>query len=195
MALFLEHGFAGTSVDEIVARADVAKGTFFSYFATKPAVLEDYYRALDARFFGALEALDPARPEASMARYYRFAERLLRAEGARARVLFEAIGSDPSLGGIDRASGEDVERRVAAFLATARRRGTVRSTVDPELAARVLTDVWSATVRDWFEGKQAFPLARRLAAKASLLFAGITPRSGRRDLVPKKEPRGSRTGR
>jgi AcrR family transcriptional regulator len=44
--LFLEKGFAATSVDEIVRVADVAKGTFYVYFKTKDEVLE----ALKVRF-------------------------------------------------------------------------------------------------------------------------------------------------
>lgn len=45
-ALFLERGFAATSVDEIVKAADVAKGTFYLHFKSKDEMLQ----ALQARF-------------------------------------------------------------------------------------------------------------------------------------------------
>ncbi|WP_170149560.1 TetR/AcrR family transcriptional regulator [Rhodoplanes roseus] len=38
--LFLEVGFAETRMEEIAARADVAKGTLYRYFPTKAAMLE-----------------------------------------------------------------------------------------------------------------------------------------------------------
>ena len=40
LELFREKGFAATTIDEITARADVAKGTFFNYFPRKEAVIE-----------------------------------------------------------------------------------------------------------------------------------------------------------
>ncbi|MBR7651013.1 TetR/AcrR family transcriptional regulator [Ochrobactrum oryzae] len=45
-ALFLEKGFAATSVDEIVRLADVAKGTFYLHFRSK----DDMLIALRQRF-------------------------------------------------------------------------------------------------------------------------------------------------
>ncbi len=43
---FLAKGIAGTSIDDIVAAADVAKGTFYLHFASKEAILD----ALRERF-------------------------------------------------------------------------------------------------------------------------------------------------
>jgi len=39
-ALFVEQGLAGTSIDHIVVRAGVAKGTFYHYFQDRAAMLE-----------------------------------------------------------------------------------------------------------------------------------------------------------
>ena len=40
-ALFLEQGYRATTVEEITERADVSKGTFFNYFPSKEALLEE----------------------------------------------------------------------------------------------------------------------------------------------------------
>lgn len=56
-ALFVRQGVQATTIDEIVARADVAKGTFYHYFASKAEVLA----ALRARFLqGFLDRIDAA---------------------------------------------------------------------------------------------------------------------------------------
>ncbi|MGA5304028.1 TetR family transcriptional regulator [Nucisporomicrobium flavum] len=39
VALFLERGFDGTTVDDICARADISRSTFFRYFPTKEEAL------------------------------------------------------------------------------------------------------------------------------------------------------------
>jgi AcrR family transcriptional regulator len=40
LALFLEHGYERTSVEQITTAVGVAKGTFYHYFATKQELLE-----------------------------------------------------------------------------------------------------------------------------------------------------------
>lgn len=39
--MFLSQGYENTSVDEIIARAQIAKGTFYYYFPSKEKMLED----------------------------------------------------------------------------------------------------------------------------------------------------------
>ncbi len=41
LGLFREKGYSATTVEEITGRADVAKGTFFNYFTSKEALLDD----------------------------------------------------------------------------------------------------------------------------------------------------------
>lgn len=57
--LFLEQGFASTSVAEITARAGVSRSTFFNYFDTKSdllwTVFDEQVTALAARLGGAGE--------------------------------------------------------------------------------------------------------------------------------------------
>ncbi len=60
--LFEEHGFDGTTIDDIAAGADIAPRTFFYYFDTKEdVVLADYASRLD-RIIDVLRARAAAEP-------------------------------------------------------------------------------------------------------------------------------------
>ena len=48
-AQFTEHGYAGTSLDAIVAGADVSKGALYHHFSGKQAVFEAVFERVEAR--------------------------------------------------------------------------------------------------------------------------------------------------
>lgn len=54
--LFLEKGFAATSIDDIASSADVAKGTFYLYFPSKEALLAAIQERFIVAFCSRLEA-------------------------------------------------------------------------------------------------------------------------------------------
>lgn len=55
--LFAERGFDGTSVQEIVDRAEVTKGGLYHYFDSKHDLLYEIYHSLIARQLGDLERI------------------------------------------------------------------------------------------------------------------------------------------
>ncbi|MFQ1061968.1 TetR/AcrR family transcriptional regulator [Bordetella trematum] len=54
-ALFLAHGVEATTINDIVARCQVAKGTFYHYFASKTEILEALARRYTEQFMQRLE--------------------------------------------------------------------------------------------------------------------------------------------
>jgi len=62
--LFLAHGVAATTIEQITAAAQVAKGTFYLYFASKEAVLaaltERFAQQLRQHIEQAVDAVDAA---------------------------------------------------------------------------------------------------------------------------------------
>jgi AcrR family transcriptional regulator len=60
-ALFVEKGVMATSIDDIVVRAGVAKGTFYHYFHDRAAMLEALRRRYSQNFADAAQAAMGAR--------------------------------------------------------------------------------------------------------------------------------------
>jgi AcrR family transcriptional regulator len=58
LRLFIDRGFEGVTVDEIVVAAGVSRRTFFRYFETKEDALLADYPELSARLTEALDAAD-----------------------------------------------------------------------------------------------------------------------------------------
>ena len=48
--MFLRRGYENTSVDEIIAKAQIAKGTFYYYFRSKDNLLDTLSDVLDAEY-------------------------------------------------------------------------------------------------------------------------------------------------
>lgn len=179
LAAFRTRGFDQTSIDEIVVAADVAKGTFFNFFPAKQSVLAGFHATLDSQMAAQLHRLDPADPRASLARLFRALERILRAEGDLARVLFREITQDPSLGAADFESGTHDLEQYASFFEHSRAIGAIAPHVDPRAAAEVIQDLWSGSVQRWFRAAQRFSLSSTLNRKLEIVFAGLSGKANR----------------
>jgi AcrR family transcriptional regulator len=177
LQLFRERGFDNISVDEIVATAGVAKGTFFNFYPTKQAVLSGYYEDLDSFMAARLQRLDPANPVTSLINLFRAMERQLRAEGDLACVLFREITQNPSLGATDFDSGLDDLQQYRSFFEKCRANGSIDASVTPRVAAEMVQDLWSSTLQRWFRMQQQFSLSGVLTQKLATLFAGIKCRA------------------
>jgi AcrR family transcriptional regulator len=55
--LFAEQGYDGTSVAQVISRADVAKGGFYHHFASKEALLYEVYGDLISRQLANLDSI------------------------------------------------------------------------------------------------------------------------------------------
>lgn len=92
--LFVEHGFAGTTVDDIAAAADVSPRTFFRYFTSKEEVL---FSRFDETLDLLREFLDQRPPGESVGD-------ALRAASAEFATLGGSVGDDRAAFDIFRAS-------------------------------------------------------------------------------------------
>jgi len=99
--LFAKRGYHQTTIDDIVAQAGVARGTFYLYFEDKRAVFSDLIDRFAAQLAMAIERIitdDPSRSVAGQVR-----ENIRRivgaclSERAMTKILItDAIGVDPS---------------------------------------------------------------------------------------------------
>lgn len=166
MELFAEHGFDGTTVEAIAARADVSPRTFFRYFATKEAV---FFDDAEARM-GDLARLVAERPreespfQAFVAALHQSLDELV-SDPAFRRAL-RRLGPDlPSLRSHRASIADAIERELLVALAP-----RARMTPD-DLALRAMVGAVGACVdvamRVWIEHGADAPLGPYLTEALS----------------------------
>ncbi len=131
-AFFREQGFEATTVEEIAAVADVAKGTFFNYFENKEALLVALITERVEEALNELPATDEPAPER--------VRRLLRAVG---EVLFpyRHLSRRMFSHNVGRPSHpkRPLLRRLVVLIREGQQQGAFRPEVDAEIAALLLT--------------------------------------------------------
>lgn len=177
ITIFRERGFERATIEEVTARAGVAKGTFFNFYPSKIDVLAQYYQVIDVRIIALRAAMDPAAPEAALAKFATEVELILRSEGALLLDLLRTALANADLRDIDYASGDADETQFAAFIEAARRLGSVGRAVDPVRVAGVILDVWSGAMRRWVHAGGAPSLAAMFAEKLKVVFEGLKGRA------------------
>jgi len=178
--LFLRDGIAATSLEHIAARADVSKGTVLNYFASKHHIVAARLQRLAVAFLGLTEKDHaPGDPLARFGRFFRDAEALLKAEGPGLIKLYSEALVRPDLILIDQQTEVSIVGWYVRVLSEGQTKGTLKTDFSPDIAASVIIDVWSATMRVWMTSGATFSLASRLQKKLALLFAGLAEPASR----------------
>jgi len=130
--LFAEKGYHATSIHDIIAAADIARGTFYLYFESKRAIFDELLDGFFATLSKAVRRIDTS-PGASppLDQMHDTVERIfavLGQERSMARILIrEAVGLDEEF---DRKL-RDFYGRVTDLIARALREGVAMGLVRP----------------------------------------------------------------
>jgi AcrR family transcriptional regulator len=99
--VFAKRGYHAAKIDDIVAAAGVARGTFYLYFEDKRAIFEEIVDRTITRLGVAILRVDPKDPSRSVAAQIRenirrLVDMLLEDRGTTKILLSDALGVDPS---------------------------------------------------------------------------------------------------
>ncbi len=178
--LFLEKGFDDTTVEEIAARADVAKGTVFNYFPRKTSFLaalaEDWTARIEEEL-GPVEGWTGSTRH-KLTRVFRFLADLGARNPDLARLaFFESLRYMHAMVEHRLAEEEPVQRFQAMTRALIRRgqeTGEIRADVRADVAGSLIESAFHRTLADWLatRGSRA-ALHRTFESKLEIVFRGI----------------------
>ncbi len=170
MALFLERGFEATTLDDIVAAANISRRTFFHYFASKEDVVFAWHEESNAALLAALAAR-PAGESMLMAAENAIVEMARQLNPREAVALARLKRENPALQARDQFKYERLERALAEALL--KRAGNKSERMQARLVAMIATGAMRVGGELWAaEGAREKPesLVRRIFAAIRAVF-------------------------
>jgi AcrR family transcriptional regulator len=147
-SVFVERGIAAATIDEITARAGVAKGTFYLYFKSK----DDLVAALQRRLWaGHVAIATAAADEAATGDWWATVDELIEQVidyDLEHREWHRLVGQSPSPLGDEEQAEEEMIALVTAAIEVGLQRG-VCHTQDPELTATLLYRAVQGASHQW----------------------------------------------
>ncbi|NJN17682.1 MAG: TetR family transcriptional regulator [Oscillochloris sp.] len=152
LRLFREHGFEATTVEQITRAAGVAKGTFFTHFASKDAIL-DHIGQFQMERIGAALAADPTFAQlplrAQLRTIFRTLAGGLTQQPAEMRALNIEIIARRSLFDIDPDGIGKLDRLIEELVAAGQAHGHIRSDAPVARIAVLIRSSYFLAVFEW----------------------------------------------
>ncbi|HEU5270803.1 MAG TPA: TetR/AcrR family transcriptional regulator [Jatrophihabitans sp.] len=181
VALFAEQGYDATSVNQVVARAGVAKGALYHHFQSKDDLLYEVYRELvDRQRAGLAGILDRALPPADTLRAIVLdMVTTTAASVAEAKVFFREGHrlTDANQQRV-RAARREIHHAVTELVRTAQRDGRFNAVASPEMVTFTVFGVINE-LPVWYSPDGAKSPERLAGELADLVLAGLAPRAAR----------------
>ena len=173
--LFLEHGYADTTVDRIVREAGVAKGTFFVHFATKDAVITELVRnqvRIARRARDRVLAAGRSPVEALRAAVMTLGEQAA-ADRQLSRAVIIANILSPALGGFAESVFGGITAEMMDDVRAAQRAGELDASGDAETIAGTLITSYLGAVLHFATAPHSKPLMELLGPVVEANLAGF----------------------
>jgi AcrR family transcriptional regulator len=142
--LFAQHGFQDTTVSAIVARAEVAKGTFFVHFPTKGAIAVELVRAQCASAERARQRVivsAESRVAAIRATLLKLADHVAISREL-SRSIFASLLAHTSIGDLTHEAFRDLRLHLEDDIRAAQGAGELDPALDSELLATSLLSLY-----------------------------------------------------
>lgn len=176
----LAKGYDAARIEDIAARAGVAKGTYYNFFTTKAEVLLERYAQVDAKFHALRLEMQPKDPVKSIHLFVRRAEILLRDAGDLLRVIVENGRRLKPLQDADHKSGQRDQDDMAQFLTDARRFGSLNASANPAQLAATFQLLWTGQTYVWAVSNMNFSMSKSFAPHIDLLFLPFLNTGGKK---------------
>jgi AcrR family transcriptional regulator len=193
LELLAEKPYDAVSIDDICARADVGRATFFRFYGTKAGLLVEFNRRLSERARRA-RADDRGRSAAERLRIVQraIAETWASSGPAMQQMCREFIRST-SVAGSGVKSHPELLALVSEIVRDGQRAGELLEVLPPDLLSSIITNALSVVTIRWFGSNDPLALERTTRSALDLVLTGLL--RDRRAARPATQPRARRQRR
>ena len=171
LELFAERGYSAVTIEDICARADVGRATFFRLYGTKSGLLEEFNSRLAAQARARVEQLPSPTTAEALTEVQRTISDAWSSSGAGLREMAEEYIHTVSLAAGAGASQPDLHVLVSSIVRAGQARGEVVAKPNPDFIAWVVIAALCSATATWLGTPDT--MRRRSTETLQLLFAGM----------------------
>jgi AcrR family transcriptional regulator len=179
LQLFGTRGFNATTVEDITRAADVGKGTFFNYFATKERLLSDWAELrLDILRVAETEAQQGRLPIRDILRrlFFKLMEEPACSQATARCMLLGLLGSEP-IAGMAQGTAARARQILVDIMAAGQRRAEIRRDAKAADLAQLFQQTFFGFLHLWVLLPNQ-DLSRRLNTAFGLFWGAVVPPPG-----------------
>jgi AcrR family transcriptional regulator len=176
MELFLKQGYDDTTVEQIVAKADVAKGTFFNHFPTKDAILSELGRQR-VEMAEVLLQKDFSILNSAQDKIIRLLEVFGQVNEENKEItelvlrhIFVQMFSDFEQ---EKQNQRQFKLVIEGLVSEGQALGEFVKTVEPRQVAEIIVGMYFFTLYQWVQGELENSLRQELIARTNIILRGM----------------------
>lgn len=184
MTLIAQHGYDNVTIEMITEEADVGKGTYFNYFATKDAMMVAFIEDQNELLLNRVAAKwVGANPSSAWDALLEILVCTAQQEGRTkpfARALLALMPQNPTVRAAAMRSHDSALAEMLPLVKQAQQEGTVRSDIPAELIARHVLNNYMAALHCWTMSDSDVSLKTMFMNALTLTLEGIGNRTAPR---------------
>ena len=171
--LFKEKGYDNTTVDEITKEAGIGKGTFFNYFPTKEALLQDFVKQKEELVFDLVK--DQLTRNISTKEKIKKILVLVAKSNEKDRELTKLfVFEHLKHYGHEERRSTSLNHLIQVMFEKGEKTEEFKISLDFKMAAGNISAIYFYSLMEWLWSKNEYSLSDDISKKIDMIFEGIT---------------------
>ena len=171
--LFKEKGYDNTTVDEITKEAGIGKGTFFNYFPTKEALLQDFVKQKEELVFN-LVKYQLTRNISTKDKIKNILVLVAKSNEKDRELTKLFVFEHMKHYGQEERKSTSLNQLIQVIFETGVKTEEFKIGLDSKIAAGNIAAIYFYSLMEWLWSKNDYSLSEDISKRIDMIFEGIT---------------------